>query len=258
MVDLRLGNCLDIMLDMIPKSIDLIVTSPPYFNAKLYSQYDSYEAYLDFLREFCQRSVRVLKPNRILAVNLSCVIEARAKRSVESNRLPIPFDFVALAQDEGLKFVDDIIWEKPDGASNRAIKFSHHRRPVAYKPFQVTEYILIFKNGTGLLDGVIRSHDDATINASLVHGEYERTNIWKLSPVRTKGHPASFPMAMAENIIRYYSFRGDTVFDPMMGSGTVGVACLNSGRNFVGIDIDDGYFKLTQNTLDQMNRQGRV
>lgn len=252
---LYLGDCIDVMMEMDKESIDLIITSPPYFNTKMYSQYHSYEKYLDFLRSFCTMSTRVLKSNRILTINLSCVIESREKRSVESNRLPLPFDFVGIAQEQGLKFVEDIIWEKPDGASSRAVKFSHHRRPVAYKPFQVTEYILVFKNGTGLLDTVIRSHSKESINNSLVIGDYDRTNVWKISPTKSPDHPAPFPVSLAEKLIRYYSFVGDTVLDPMMGSGTTGIACSNLNRIFVGIDNNPDYLEVAANRLKSKGRQ---
>lgn len=233
-----------------PASVDLALTSPPYFNAKDYSQFGSYQDYLDFISQSLSGLARVLKPGRILALNVSCVISARTDRRDESIRWPIPFDCVHLARLAGFQFVDDIIWEKPDGASTRAIKFAHHRRPVAYKPFQVTEYLLIFRRqGGGLIDEVIRSHDADTIEASLVPDGYERTNVWKIAPQRVEGHPAPFPLALAERVIRYYSFIGDTVIDCFMGSGTAGEAALRLARRFVGIEQDEGYFQLALHRL---------
>lgn len=249
-VQLFHGDCLDVMPTLEAQSVDLVFTSPPYYNARPYSEYADYDTYLAFLRGFFAQARRVLKPNRIFVLNVSCVITARAKRSEESTRLPIPFDCVIIAREQGFKFIDDIIWAKPDGASSRAIKFSHHRRPVAYKPFAVTEYLLVFKRDDGgLLDDVIRSHAPAVIKASLVQNGYERTNVWSISPERTNGHPAPFPLSIAERVVTYYSFIGDVVADPFLGSGTTGVACQQAGRSFVGIEKDAGYFAIAQKRI---------
>jgi DNA modification methylase len=185
-------------------------------------------------------------------VNLSCVIEPRAGRSQESTRRPIPFDFVHIAQDAGYKFLDDIVWQKPDGASGRAVKFAHHRRPVAYKPFTVTEYLLVFRRADGgLLDNAIRSHDAQTIAASLIGDGYERTNVWRIPPTHDAEHPAVFPLALAQRVVAYYSFVGDTVLDAFMGTGTTGAACRELGRRFVGIERDGGYFATAEHRLAQ-------
>lgn len=249
-ITLHCGDCLEYIQGVEDRSVDLVFTSPPYYNARDYSQFQSYGYYLDFLETFLLRLRNVLKPSRILAINLSCVIESRERRSAESTRHPIPFDIVPIARSVGYKFLDDIIWEKPDGASNRAVKFSHHRRPVAYKPFQITEYILVFKNGNDLLDSVIRSHSEDQINKSLVSDGYERTNIWKMSPERVDGHPAPFPIRLAKNIVSYYSYVDDLVFDPFMGSGTTGVGCVETGRNFVGCEIDPEYFSMAEKRIN--------
>jgi DNA modification methylase len=257
-VQLFHGDCLQVMPTLKENSVDLVFTSPPYFNARPYSEYADYDAYLAFLREFFVQARRVLKPNRIFVLNVSCVIVSRTKRSEESTRLPIPFDCVIIAREQGFKFIDDIIWVKPDGASNRAIKFSHHRRPVAYKPFAVTEYLLVFKGDDGgLLDDVIRVHDPMVIESSLVQNGYERTNVWNISPERNNDHPAPFPLSIAEKVVTYYSFTGDTVLDAMMGSGTTGVACQQIGRNFVGIEKDADYFEIAKRRIETERDQLR-
>lgn len=247
---LHLGNCLEVM-PALGDRVDAIITSPPYFNARDYSQFDSYDAYLGFLGEFANAARQALKPCCIFAVNLSCVIEPRLSRGHESRRLPIPFDFVGIAINAGFKFLDEIIWQKPDGASNRARAFSYHRRPVAYKPHTVTEFVLIFKNGEGLLDGVINSHSREVIGDSLVIGEYERTNVWELPTERVAGHPAPFPLGLAARLVRYYSYKGDTILDPFLGSGTSGIAALRWGRNFVGIEKQPDYLAIAKKRIEE-------
>jgi len=246
-IELMQGDCLEKMKDIPDGSVDLVFTSPPYFNAREYSTFDSYEYYLDFIGNFMLQTFRVLSEDGFFVFNTSPILVKRKSRNAESSRLPIPFDAFNLAQNSGFKYIDDIIWEKPDGASNRAIKFAHHRRPMAYKPFTITEYLFVFrKKDAPLIDKGIRKHSDETIQQSLITGKYERTNIWRLSPVRVKGHPAPFPVLLSDRVIQYYSYCGDSVLDPFMGSGSTGISCRNLNRNFIGIELDPEYFKIAE------------
>jgi len=246
------GDCVEVMKSMPDNCVDLCFTSPPYFNARQqYASYSTYQEYLDFLSQVTKQVFRVLKDNRIFVINLSCVIVPREKRSTESTRLAIPFDYLPIATQTGFKFVDDIIWVKPDGASNRAIKFAPHRRPVAYKPFQVTEYLLVFKRGYGLLDLAIRDHSPEIIQASLVADGYERTNVWQIRPENPckVGHPAPFPLELAQKVVEYYSYVGDLVLDPFLGAGTTALAARQLGRNYLGIERCPDYCEIAQNRI---------
>jgi DNA modification methylase len=239
------GDCLEKMKDIPKGSVDLIWTSPPYYNARDYSNFESYDKYLLFIKEFLQVSLSCISDDGYLILNTSPVIVKRSSRSSESTRLPIPFDTCSIAQSVGFKYIDDIIWEKPDGSSSRAVKFSQHRRPLAYKPFTVTEYLFVFrKKDAPLIDHGIRKHSSEIIERSLVKGHYERTNVWKISPTKVKGHPAPFPISLSQNVLLYYSYVDDTVLDPFMGSGSTGIACINTKRNFIGIEKDDKYFEI--------------
>src|SRR4030043_1158422 len=90
------GNCQDIMKNIDDNSIDLIVTSPPYFNAKNYIQYKSIEDYLKIMKEIFKEAHRVLKLSRMCIINISPVIVEREKRSMQSYRIPLPFYFVPM------------------------------------------------------------------------------------------------------------------------------------------------------------------
>ena len=231
--------------------MDLVLTSPPYFNAKGYSHWDNYSEYLLFLSEFFRLASLSCSNPSIATVNLSCVIEPRENRADESKRLPIPFDAVGLATKEGWKFQDDIVWQKPNGASNRAVKFSHHRRPIAYKPFTVTEYILVFKWGDKLLDAAIRRHTNEEIEQSLVGDGYERTNIWKLQPSTNSEHPAPMPNTLATHLICYYSFINDLILDPFLGSGTTAYCAKELNRRCIGIEIEERYCEISAKRCSQ-------
>ena len=258
-LDLYHGDCLEVLPRLARASVDLVFTSPPYFNARAYARWLTYEGYLDWLQNLLMRARDVLRPGRPLVLNVSCVIEPRASRAEESRRRPIPFDAVVRAERAGFRFVDDILWVKPDGASGRAVKFAHHRRPVAYKPFQVTEYVLVFRRDDGgLVDNVIRAHPADVIAASLVPDGYARTNVWEIAPETDPDHPAPFPLELARRVVRYYSFVGDTVLDPCMGRGTTGWAALDLDRSFVGVERDARYFRRAQTELDARLAQARL
>jgi DNA modification methylase len=86
-------------------------------------------------------------------------------------------------------------------------------------------------------------------NDSLVGDGYERSNVWEMQPDTTNKHPAPFPLELPTKCITYYSYEGWTVLDPFMGSGTTGVAAKNLNRKFIGIELDQEYFKIAQERI---------
>ena len=244
------GDCLSIMKQLPDNKIDLTVTSPPYFNAREYSQFESYESYLSFLDNVFREVMRKTKAGRMVVVNLSVVIEPRQSRNKESRRYPIPFHFVNLMESMGWKFIEDIIWVKPEGAvPNRNGGFFRHRKPIAYKPNTVNEYVLVFQKPCDFLIDKLVKNCSAD---SLVTGDYERTNIWYIQPETrlNKVHSAPYPIELADKLIRYYSLCADVIFDPFLGSGTTGVAALQSGRKFLGIELDPDYFQFAKDRIN--------
>jgi DNA modification methylase len=168
----------------------------------------------------------------------------RASRAGESKRYAIPFDLHGRILEAGFDFIDDIHWVKPEGAGiGRGRRFAADRNPLAYKTTPVTEYITVYRKRSGrLIDWFLQNHPDpALVEASKVRGEYERTNVWAISPSHSKVHPATFPVALAERVIRYYSFRNDMVLDIFAGIGTTATAALNLGRRFCLIERERKY-----------------
>jgi DNA modification methylase len=233
-------------------SLDLTVTSPPYFNVKDYVSYESYEKYLDTLKSVFTAIHEKTKDGRMCCVNLSNIIIARKSRNNESMRIPLVFHFTSLMEKIGWKFIEDIIWVKPEGSSkNRNGGFFQHRQPVAYKPNVVNEYILIFqKPSKKLIDSIVRSYDAETAESSMVPDGYERSNVWHINPETRVKHPAPYPEELVEKLIRYYSFVGDTVLDPYMGSGTTAVVAKKLGRNCVGFEIHSEYVKMATDRIN--------
>ena len=247
------------LLSELPKnSVELIFTSPPYYNAKPeYSEYVDYEDYLNKMRKIIRGCERVLAEGRFFVLNISPVLIRRENRSKASKRIAVPFDFHRIFIEEGFEFVDDIIWQKPEGAgwaTGRGRRFSADRNPLQYKPVPVTEYILVYrKKSDKLIDWFIRNHpDQKLVKASKIPDGYDVTNIWKLSPSWSKNHPAIFPIKLAEKVINYYSFKGDVIMDPFAGLGTVGEASINTGRRFVLLDNDKGYVDIIRQRMEKL------
>ena len=253
--DIRIYNkdCIKYMQEIDNDVIDLTITSPPYYNAKSYSQYNNYDEYLNFLKEVFTLVYEKTKSGRMCIVNISCVIEARKSRSTSSTRFAIPFHFVPLMENIGWKFLEDIIWLKPEGsASNRNGNFFRERQPVMYKPNVINEYIFVFqKPAKFLIDKIIKEYKAKDEGKSLILGDYERTNIWynNTETAKNKKHSAPFPIQIPTKLVQYYSFVGDTVFDPFMGSGTTGLACINTDRKFIGTEMDKEYFEVSKERL---------
>jgi len=238
-------DCFEAIKNIENESIDLTFTSPPYFNSKEYSFYNSYEEYLSLLNNLFIEIERVTKEGKFFVINTSPVIEPRKNRSSSSKRYSIPFDIHPLIIKAGFEFIDDIIWEKPEpSAKNRISGFNRFRKPMTYKPNIVSEYIMVYRKKTDkLIDWNLKQYDKETIEKSLVKEKIERSNIWKMSPKRDKNHPAPFPNKLAHNIIKYYSFVGDTIFDPFAGSGTVGIEATKLKRKSILIEQNKEYMK---------------
>jgi len=226
------------------ESIHLTFTSPPYYNARDYSIYPSYKSYLEFLADVFKEVLRITKEGRFLILNTSPIIIPRISRAHSSKRYPIPFDIHPYLIDMGWEFIDDIVWVKPEASvKNRIGGFQQHRKPLAYKPNSVTEYLMVYRKSTEkLLDWNIHQYDWNTVQESIVPEGYETTNVWKIDPCFDKVHSAVFPIELCKRVIQYYSYNGDLVFDPFAGSGTVGKTAKSLGRYFFLTEKDPTYF----------------
>lgn len=242
-----MGDSEELLKNIPNGSVDLIFTSPPYYNAKPeYSEYLSYESYLLKMRRIIHECSRVLNEGRFFVLNISPILIRRANRNESSKRIAVPFDFHQIFINENFDFIDDIIWVKPEGAgwaSGRGRRFSADRNPLQYKPVPVTEYILVYRKKTDkLIDWHIRKHPEPTmVKESKIEDGYEVTNIWKITPSHSKIHPAIFPLELAEKVIKYYSFKNDVVLDPFGGIGTTALASIKLGRRFALLEKEKKY-----------------
>src|SRR3990172_7550893 len=127
------GDCEEILQELPAGSVDLVFTSPPYYNARPeYTDYVTYEEYLLKLRKVIQSVHRILAEGRFFVINISPVLIRRTSRSEASQRIAVPFDIHRLFVEEGFDFIDDIIWAKPEGAgwaTGRGGGFAAGRHP---------------------------------------------------------------------------------------------------------------------------------
>lgn len=257
-----LGDVRDVLKILPDEIFHLTFTSPPYYNARDYSIYPSYKAYLKFLEEVFKIVYDKTKEGRFLIVNTSPVIMPRISRQYASKRYPIPFDIHHFLVEMGWEFIDDIVWVKPEASvKNRNAGFLQHRKPLAYKPNARTEYLMVYRKQTDkLIDWNIRQYDQKIVEESRVKDGYETSNVWEIDPKFNKVHSAVFPEELCKRVIEYYSFKGDLVFDPFAGSGTFGRVAKHLDRYFFLTEKEPKYFEymkslVRKNNLDLFNNK---
>ena len=236
------GNNVETLKKIKPNSVQLIFTSPPYYNAKIYSDYHSYQDYLDDMYKSLQACHRVLEDGRFIIINVSPVISKRPGREFESIRYPIHFDFHNILTRAGFYFVDEIQWIKPESAvKNRNGGYQQTHMPLSYKPNCINESIMVYrKSAPFLLDKNIAIYDKSFANDE----NFDSSNCWYISPASNKNHPAVFPKELCRRILKYYSFTGDVVLDPFAGSGTFGEIAIEMNRIPILCEQNENYCNL--------------
>lgn len=236
------GNNIETLNKIDENSVQLIFTSPPYYNAKVYSNYHSYQDYLTDMSQSLRACHRVLEDGRFIIINVSPVISKRPGREFESTRYPIHFDFHNLLTKAGFYFVDEIQWIKPESSvKNRNGGYQQTHMPLSYKPNCINESIMVYrKSAPFLLDKNIAMYDKSYANDE----NFESSNCWYIAPAANKKHPAIFPKELCRRILKYYSFRGDVVLDPFAGSGTFGEVAIEMKRTPILCEQNETYCNL--------------
>lgn len=240
------GNNLETLKKIKSQQIQFIFTSPPYYNARIYSDYKSYANYLEEMKKTLIECYRVLEDGRFIIINVSPVITKRPGREFESIRYPIHFDFHKILEESGFYFIDEIIWIKPEySVPNRVGGYHQTRSPLAYKPNCITESLLVYRKNTDfLLDKNIKKYPKGFgVNES---DKYDTTNCWYIHPKADKNHPAVFPDELCEKVLTYYSFPKDVVLDMFAGSGTFGKVALKMNRIPVLCEQDANYIQIIE------------
>lgn len=250
---LYLADCREV-LPTLPK-VQAVITSPPYFNARDYSQFDSFAAFAHWCGEWVRAAFDVLDDGRMICINSSPVIEARISRNKRSRRWNVPHAVTAACESAGAWFCEDLTWEKPEGAAiNRGQRFFVDRHPMQWRANGTTERIVCYQKPTEELNDRLISRR----GGERVVGDYPRGEVWRMNPEASSEHPAPFPLALPFNLARLYTWPGETVLDPFMGSATTGIACAELGRAFVGIERNPDYFDLACRRIEDAQRQTRM
>lgn len=258
MTDIKLfhGDCLDVIKQLSDGSVDLTVTSPPYDNLRTYNGNISQWNFAKF-QEIAKELFRV---TAIGGVVVWVVADATVKGSETGTSFKQALWFVEC----GFNLFDTMIWQKPHcggiGAMNRYENVFEYMFVFSKEKPKTTNIIKDKpnKHAGQIQHGSVRKADGSTIKTT-GYGKRpiselgRRHNVWTLSPEKSNSkrcHPAQFPEALAHDHIISWSDPGGNVLDPFMGSGTTGVACRNTGRNFIGIEIDESYFNIAKNRID--------
>lgn len=226
-------------MDELPDaSIHLMITSPPYNASKDYDQDLSLPEYLDLLKNVWQETFRVLVPG-----GRACINVANLGRKPY---IPLHTYIIDLMMDTGFLMRGEIIWDKGSSASQSTAwgSWQSASNPVLR---DVHEYILIFSKNT-----FQRKRDNKDNSISKDEFLEWTKSVWSFPAVSAKkiGHPAPFPEELPHRLIQLYSFMGDIILDPFVGSGSTCLAAVKDNRRYIGYDINEEYLRLARERIN--------
>lgn len=217
-----------------PSSRDLTVTSPPYNVDIDYGAYDDsipYEKYSEFSRKWLRKCYNLAKSDGRLCLNIPLDKNKPSKQSVCA-------DLTTVAKEVGWKYQTTVIWNEQNISRRTAWgSFRSARAPFVIAPLEVI--VVLYKD---CWRKVHEGKSDITKRQFI-----KWTNgVWNFSGASKKkiGHPAPFPVELPKRCIKLFSYVGDAVLDPFLGSGTTLLACLETQRRGIGIEINKRYCKL--------------
>jgi len=241
------------MKELENNSIHLVVTSPPYFNAPFdYPDlFESYDLYLEKMRKVARELKRVVAKGRIVCIVCDDTL-------INGRKYPVVADLTKIYIEEGFTYRDKIIWIKPEGyirISRRSGVILQHPYPMYFYPDNIQETILIFQNGK--FD--YKSISKETKERSKIDIEEYQQNKWYLTtwnitnvlPIKNRLEQgiAAFPEEIPYRLIKLFSYVGETVLDPFMGSGTTNKVSALLGRNSVGYEIDLELYEIVKEKM---------
>ncbi len=254
---LHLGDARS-MSGLKPESVHLVLTSPPYWTLKEYRDSEGqlghvsdYEQFLYELDKVWEHCFRALVPGGRLTCVVGDVCLSRRENSGRHTVVPLHASIQEHCRKLGFDNLAPIIWHKISNAVYEVQNGSSFLgKP--YEPNAVIkndiEFILMERKPGGY-----RNPDVSTKVLSVISAENHKKwfqQIWSgVTGASTKQHPAPYPLELAERLIRMFSFVGDTILDPFMGTGTTTVAAARWGRNSIGFEIDGHYYKLAQKRI---------
>lgn len=241
-----------------PESVHLVLTSPPYWTLKEYrhslgqlGHIEDYEQFLTELDKVWSHCFRVLVPGGRLICVVGDVCLSRRKNAGRHTVVPLHASIQEHCRQIGFDNLAPIIWHKISNAVYEVENGSSFLgKP--YEPNSVIkndiEFILMQRKPGGY-----RTPDTMTRVMSVISAQNHKKwfqQIWTgLTGASTRHHPAPYPLELAERLIRMFSFVGDTVLDPFLGTGTTTLAAAKTGRHSIALEIDEHYFELAHKRI---------
>ncbi|MGO9393438.1 MAG: DNA-methyltransferase [Desulfobaccales bacterium] len=221
-------------------SVHLMVTSPPYNVGKEYDENLTLEEYLKFLNKVWSETYRVLVPGGRACVNIANL--------GRKPYIPLHAYIIQGMVEIGFLMRGEIIWNKASSASP-STAWGSWRNPANPTLRDIHEYILIFSKGT------FSRKNPHKRNPTISKEEFlELTrSVWTFPAVSARkiGHPAPFPVELPYRLIQLYTFDGEVVLDPFMGSGQAALAAIQTNRHYVGYETDESYSRLANKRINQ-------
>lgn len=240
------------------KSVQLIITSPPYWQLKDYGSnqqigfYDSYEDYINNLNLVWEECNRVLSPGCKLCINIG----DQFARSIYYGRykvIPIRDEIVRYCETMGLDYMGAIIWQKvttcnTSGGATIMGSFPYPRNGILKLDY---EYILIFKK-QGVVSTPSKSMKEKS-KLSIEEWNKYFSGHWNFAGEKQNQHLAMFPEELPKRLIKMFSFINETILDPFLGSGTTSLAAYKLERNSIGFEINEEFLPIIKNKLQSDN-----
>ena len=236
---LIIGDCAS-MKEIEDGSIHLMVTSPPYFNAPFDYKglFKTYKHYLELLKAVSSEVYRVLQDGRIAFLNIDDML-------IDGEKFPIVADATKIFMDSGFRYRDRITWKKPDGyirISRRSGVILQNPYPMYFYPDNLLESIIIFQKGKFNYRSIPKEiREGSKIDTKEFSNKKWYMTIWEMNNV-LPGSPmekdiAAFPEELPYRAIKLFSYIGETILDPFVGSGTTMKVSRNLCRNSIGVEI---------------------
>lgn len=253
---LRCGDAREI--EWIPnESVHLALTSPPYWTLKEYPAHkeqlgliSDYEEFHDELEKVWRHCYRVLVPGGRLVCVVGDVCLSR-RRNGRHMVMPLHADIVVRCRKLGFDNLSPIFWYKISNAQYEVENGSSFLgKP--YEPNAIikndVEFILMLRKPGGYRQPTEEQRDASRLTKEEHHDWFQQ--VWTVPGESTRQHPAPYPLELAYRLVRMFSFTGDTVLDPFMGTGTTLLAAARCGRNGIGVEIDDSYLRKAKARLE--------
>ncbi len=241
------GDVLEVMKKIPSNSVHLAITSPPYNVGKDYDSHNDqmdYKEYLDWLNKVWKETKRILVPGGRFCLNIA---PTGIKEFV-----PIHHDFTNQFRKLGMLFRTEIIWYKQTMLKRTA--WGSFKSPSNPHIVPSWEYVLIFSKEKNKLEG-------SSENADITKDEFMKFSdgMWYIPPqTQRNGHPAPFPEELIYRLIKFYSFKGNTVLDMFGGTGTVALVSSKNDRNFIHIDLSEEYCRTAEKRIKSFLTQSKI